>query len=316
MISIIIPTFNRSAELCRTITSTLDQSYQNLELLVIDNGPSTDDTHKLVESFGRYDDRVRYISTKQKGTIFSRNIGIRHSKGDIFLTIDDDIEFIEKNTLQRTVETFLSNNRIGVVGSIELPSPEICIPPGPAILSPETGRISPSGEFNTSFSLIEGHGITDVDHVRSAFMAVRMHLLKEIGGFDEAYNAKGMGFRYETDACMKIKKTGYRVVVNPEIKIWHKGADRVRGFKRGSGFSYFYYANRNHAYFMRKFFWHKNIIKHLTKDILIGAYRTPGLKWCLKRYKSEKNIKWILNAFISVWGKFTGNLMYHRLGVK
>ncbi len=312
MFSIIIPTFNRAENLSLCIKSTLKQSYRNFEILVIDNGPSTDNTNELVDNFRKKDDRIKYISTTQKGTIFSRNIGIRNSKGDIFLTLDDDIEFIEKDTLKKSVETFQSDDRIGIVGSIELPSPNTILSHGPETLPIDTGRISPQGELNTSFSLLEGHGITEVDHVRSAFMAVRMPLLKEMGGFDETYNAKGMGFRYETDACMKIKNMGYHVVVNPDIKIWHKGAKRARGFKRGTGFSYFYYANRNHAYFMRRFFWQNSIIRYIAKDILIGAYRTPGIKWCHKRYKNDKNLKWILNALISVLGKCAGNLMYHR----
>lgn len=316
-VSITIPTFNREKELYKAIQSILTQSYKDFELIVIDNGPSTDNTENVVKSFSQNNARIRYISTTLKGCIFARNIGAENAKGEILVTLDDDIEFIEPDTLRKLVRTYKEDSSIGIVGGIELRVPDQVVKKrGQSPLPPETGRISSNGEFNTSFSLIEGYGITEVDHVRSAFMAVRKDIFKKVGGFDEVYNACGMGFRYESDLCLKVQRSGYKVVVNPEIKIWHKGSVRSRGFARGRGLKYFLYANRNQIFFMRRFFWQTNPFRHLFKDILIGHYRTPGIIGCFKRFLSEKNLIWLPYAFAIIFGKINGYVSYNRYAKK
>jgi len=303
MLSIIIPTYNREKDLKDTIKSVLMQSYTDYEVLVVDNGPSTDNTRVVVESFE--DNRVKYIATDLKGCIFARNIGAEAARGEILLTLDDDIEFIEGNELARLVETYKNDNGIAIVGGIELSHRDEIIRKSVDVLPPEVGIISEKGDFNTSFKLIEGHGITEVDHVRSAFMGIRKEFFNRVGGFDEIYNARGLGFRYESDLCLKAKRTGYKVVVNPEIKIWHKGAPRTRGFKRGMGFSYYYYANRNQVYLMNKFFWNGRLSTFF-RDLLWGTYRTPGIGYCLLRSVTERNPGFAIQVFPSAIGKAVG----------
>lgn len=281
---------------------------------MVDNGPSTDKTKEVIEYFAKNDNRVNYISTTQKGCIVARNMGIENAKGEIFLTLDDDIEFLEPDTLQKLMNTFKADNKIGIVGSIELRKPNQRVPKGPDPLPAETGRISQNGEFNTAFGWIEGHGITEVDHVRSAFMAIRMDLFKSVGRFDEIYDAMGLGFRYETDICAKIKEIRFKVVVNPEIKIWHKVAKRSQGFERGKGFKYFYYANRNHIFFMRRFFWKKNSFEKLIMDILRGTRRCPGITQGIIKMRNDLNFMWPVYILASITGKILGYLRYSKYG--
>ena len=314
MLSIIIPTFNRAKYLKATLDSLLHQNYTDFEVFVVDNGPSTDKTKKILENFAKKDKRIKYISTTLKGCIFARNIGAENVKGEILVTLDDDIEFLEPATLKKLIDSFKANNKIGIVGSIELRKRDQIVPKGPKPLPSETGRISQSGEFNTAFGSIEGHGITEVDHVRSAFLAVRMDLFKFVGGFDEIYNAKGLGFRYESDLCLKIKEIGYKVVVNPEIKILHKGAKRSRGFERDKDLHYFYYANRNHIFFMRRFFWKKNAHTKLIKDILGGTRRLPGIKQGLIKMINDFDVIWPAYILSSIIGKISGYLRYSKYG--
>lgn len=314
IISIVIPTFNRENELKNVINSLLHQNYTNFEILIVDNGPSTDKTKEIVENYAREDKRFRYISTSSKGCIFARNIGAKSAKGEIILTLDDDIELLEPNTLKKLIDTFKKNDNIGIVGSIEIRKPDQIVPEGPNPLPVETGRISLNGKINRVFSLIEGHGITEVDHVRSAFMAIRGDLIELAGGFDEIYNARGLGFRYETDYCLKIKDLGYKVVVNPEIKIWHKGAKRSRGFGRGKGPYYFYYVNRNHIFFLRRFFWKKNSFRRLLIDILEGSSKFLGIKQGLIKMKKEFHFMWPIKIILSIIGKISGYLRYFKYG--
>jgi len=94
MISVIIPTFNRSAFLKKAIESVLSQGYQDLELIVVDDG-SEDDTPEVVANF---DFGIRYIKQKNKGPGAARNLGIKNSKGEFIAFLDSD-DWWEKDKL-------------------------------------------------------------------------------------------------------------------------------------------------------------------------------------------------------------------------
>ncbi|MDD5327112.1 MAG: glycosyltransferase [Phycisphaerae bacterium] len=94
-ISIVIPTYNRSRLLVRAVTSVLNQSYSNFELIIVDDA-STDNTEEVVSSFN--DERIRYIRhEKNKGEAAARNTGIKSAKyGYIAHQDSDDEWFPEK----------------------------------------------------------------------------------------------------------------------------------------------------------------------------------------------------------------------------
>ena len=92
-ISLIIPTYNCAFYLKRCIISALDQTYDNMEIIVVDDG-STDDTKNVVRSFG---DSVHYIFQKNRGLAGARNTGIKASKGDYLAFLDADDYFDKEN---------------------------------------------------------------------------------------------------------------------------------------------------------------------------------------------------------------------------
>ena len=94
-ISVIIPTFNRGNLIANSIKSVLNQTYKNLEIIVVDDG-STDNTTEEVSKI--MDERVRYIKlTKNSGGSNARNIGIQNASGKYISFQDsDDIYYPEK----------------------------------------------------------------------------------------------------------------------------------------------------------------------------------------------------------------------------
>lgn len=87
-VSVVIPTWNRSSLLERSIRSALAQSHPPLEVLVCDDG-STDDTEQVVRSIG--DSRVRWLPGERAGRpAVPRNRGIRAGKGEWIAFLDDD----------------------------------------------------------------------------------------------------------------------------------------------------------------------------------------------------------------------------------
>jgi glycosyltransferase involved in cell wall biosynthesis len=88
LVSVIIPTFNRSALLKRAIESVFSQTYKNWELIIIDNS-STDDSVMMVNKYNKKN--IKVIKVNNQGIIaYSRNIGIKNAKGDVIAFLDSD----------------------------------------------------------------------------------------------------------------------------------------------------------------------------------------------------------------------------------
>ncbi len=89
LVSVILPTWNRAGIIEEAISSVLSQTYENWELLIIDDG-SDDDTGTILEKIVRSDSRVKYHLIKHAGVAEARNFGLRHSKGELIAYIDSD----------------------------------------------------------------------------------------------------------------------------------------------------------------------------------------------------------------------------------
>jgi len=105
-VSVIIPTFSRAEVLPIAIRSVLNQTFQDLEILIVDDG-SSDTTQAVVKSFD--DDRIHYIRhPKPRGGAAARNTGIAHSRGEYVAFLDDDDEW-NPEKLTRQVEKIVAS---------------------------------------------------------------------------------------------------------------------------------------------------------------------------------------------------------------
>ncbi|MFX1500545.1 MAG: glycosyltransferase family 2 protein [Promethearchaeota archaeon] len=103
LISVIIPTYNRANLIEFAIKSVLNQSYKNIELIIVDDG-STDSTKKIIDSFK--DHRIKYIKQKHSGLpAVARNTGLKNARGEFIAFLDsDDIWFPQK--LEKQIKLF------------------------------------------------------------------------------------------------------------------------------------------------------------------------------------------------------------------
>ncbi|MGB0452220.1 MAG: glycosyltransferase family 2 protein [Bacteriovoracaceae bacterium] len=113
LISVIIPTFNRAQVLSRAIESVLNQSYQNFELIVVDDG-STDETEKLISEILE----AHLIKIENSGVSHARNVGVHKAKGEWLAFLDSDDEWL-KNKLEKQVEFLTSNPHLKIVHTNE-----------------------------------------------------------------------------------------------------------------------------------------------------------------------------------------------------
>lgn len=113
LVSVIIPTYKRSSMLDRAINSCLEQSYKELEVIVIDdNNPDSQyrvDTAKFMSQYSE-NPRVRYVEMpKNLGGVAARNMGISVAKGSYIAFLDDDDYFFEKKT-EKQLNFMIDNN--------------------------------------------------------------------------------------------------------------------------------------------------------------------------------------------------------------
>lgn len=114
-ISVIIITYNRANLLSKAITSVLNQSYQNLELIIIDDA-STDNTELLVKNFT--DNRIKYYKNDSNlGIAKSRNKGVSLANGEYVAMLDSDDYWLDCNKLQKQLDIFNQDEKIGLVGT-------------------------------------------------------------------------------------------------------------------------------------------------------------------------------------------------------
>lgn len=114
LVSIITPIYNGEKYLAKTIDSVLAQSYENFELIIINDG-STDQSKAVVKHYLK-DPRIHYFEQKNAGVANARNAGIKIAKGDFIALIDqDDIWLTHK--LQHQVDYLLNHPDCALVHS-------------------------------------------------------------------------------------------------------------------------------------------------------------------------------------------------------
>jgi len=108
LISIILPTYNRANLISETIDSILNQTYQNWELLVVDD-KSKDKTKQIISEYTNRDDRIKYLYNNYKpGPACARNFGFDNAEGDYIAFIDSDDLWIN-NHLENSFKVINSN---------------------------------------------------------------------------------------------------------------------------------------------------------------------------------------------------------------
>ncbi|MGN1327677.1 MAG: glycosyltransferase family 2 protein [Clostridia bacterium] len=115
-VSAIITTHNRCNFLKKAIESVLNQTYKNIECIVVDDN-SEDNTKEYMEKLIQSNNSIKYIRIDKKnlaGGAYARNLGIREANGDYIAFLDDDDEWFEKK-IEKQVKILEENNDVGLV---------------------------------------------------------------------------------------------------------------------------------------------------------------------------------------------------------
>lgn len=112
LVSLCIPCYNASSYIGETLNCLLNQSYQNLEIIVIDDH-STDQSLKIIKEFENKDQRIYFESAHSKGAAAARNQAYRQSKGALIIFFDAD-DWIPNNFIETQVKSLKSEHEVVV----------------------------------------------------------------------------------------------------------------------------------------------------------------------------------------------------------
>jgi len=255
LVSLIIITHNRLKMLRLTIESILRSTYRNLEIIVVDDA-SNDGTYEYITKHYPFIKIIR--NRREFFPSFSREIAYRLSKGEYLMFIDDDCILL-RDTISKLMNLMMSDPSIGVVG--------------PAVYTlgrkPQCfgGRILPFFWCRNNKRL-ERKKIIDSDFVQGTAMMVRRTVLKRVGGWDYKnfpWHAE------EVDLCLRIKRTGYRVVCYAPAKVIHLSTILIKVPNPTRA----YYAAKSRIKFYKRYFGTPFFLLHfLTINIAITFFYT------------------------------------------
>ena len=209
-ISLVVGTVGeRQGGIVRLLSSVAQQSHRNVEVVFVLQGPN--EIAGVIESFRSSVD-LSIVTTDEYGLSRARNIGVRHSSGEVIAFPDDDC-FYEPRALDNALEHMKRGEADVVVGSIVDPKsgqPFLRYPRGQVSMKPRHLWLAPS---------------ISIVMTREVFEAV--------SGFDERF---GLGGQYktgnETDLLFRIRENSpeWRFLFDPAVRIFHPKLKRDRDF--------------------------------------------------------------------------------------
>lgn len=107
LISVIVPVYNVEKYLPECIESIINQTYKNLEIILIDDG-SPDNSGKICDEYAGKDNRIKVIHKKNEGVSEARNVGMEVAKGN-YLTFVDSDDWIESVYIETLLKTLMEN---------------------------------------------------------------------------------------------------------------------------------------------------------------------------------------------------------------
>lgn len=112
MISVIVPVYNQEQFVNRCITAILNQTYADLELILVNDG-STDKSGEICREYSLKDDRIRLIEQENAGVSRARNAGLDCAIGDYIAFVDAD-DYIDRDTYRKCID-IIENNDVDLV---------------------------------------------------------------------------------------------------------------------------------------------------------------------------------------------------------
>jgi len=282
VISIVIPTFNAS----KTLFKTLESIYNNVnappyEVIVVDQF-SKDNTVDITKQFG-----VKVLMIKEKGAAIARNVGITKSRGEIIYFVDSDC-ILPNNTLIKLNQFFEKHKDADGVGGPLLPYEGKNVIQRFANENFLNIMRFPDRLYMSQCRIFRGTLIT-------GNCAYKRDLLIKLRGFDKSF----MNYGEDIELCWKALKKGAKLYFWPELKVYHIFPDNIKRLTK----QYFKWGIASSK--LRKKFWNKGNIDFFVYRLFLTSFLNI---LNLKNNNRFSDILRCYTIFVHTIGKLYGSI--------
>lgn len=202
LVTVLIPARNEEHFIAECLDSVLGQSYDNLDIVVVD-GASDDRTAEIVDDYAARDHRIRRVVNPARITPVSLNVGLAAARGELLVRIDAH-STVPANYVERAVQHLSSGDWGGVGGRKDAVG---LTPAGRAIAA---ALASPFGVGNSTYH--HGESVQNVDHI--PFGCYPVALARELGGWDERFTSH-QDFEFD----FRVRAHGKQLLFDPALRI-------------------------------------------------------------------------------------------------
>ncbi len=220
LVSIIMPMKDHHEMSDRCIESILQKStYENYEILVLDNRSEKPETAEWFEKIAKRDPRIRVLAADMEFNWSKiNNFGIYHAKGDVFIMLNNDTEVISPDWMERLAENAMRPD-IGVVGGLLLYEDNTIQHAGVVIgmngMADHVFKEMPTEHMGSPF--VSPMVSRNVLAVTGACMAISRNTIRKIGLFDESFIICGS----DVEICIRAYEHGLNNRYDVNVRLYH-----------------------------------------------------------------------------------------------
>jgi GT2 family glycosyltransferase len=225
LVSVLIPTRDHAGMLRRCLDSVARSTYERYEILLVENNSEEPETFRYYEELEAWP-RLHMVYWRQPFNYAAvMNYAAAQAGGEVLLLLNNDVEVINPDWMERLLEQAL-RPEVGGVGA-KLYYPNDTVQHGGVVL----GIHGVAAHVHTGFPRkAPGYGnrlvtVQNLSAVTAACFMLRKSVFDEVGGFDEEFPLQ---FN-DTDLCLRIGRQGYRIVWTPLAELYHHES-KTRGY--------------------------------------------------------------------------------------
>lgn len=223
LITVVIPTYGREEALQDSIVDVLKQDYPNFEVLVVDQTPKHQPEIQayLEEMVGA--GKIKWLRLDWASLPGARNYAVRRSSGEIILFIDDDVQ-LTPELLAAHAKNYLQNPEVGAVAGRVFDRMKLGDSGGDLQIEYLPPEAMDPGIAWYHIDLVHTIKPQQVLTARGCNMSFRREIFTKYGlRFDERFG--GSAVREESDFCLRVRQTGYKIWYDPEAHLVHLGEE-------------------------------------------------------------------------------------------
>ncbi len=262
LVSIVIPCYNHGDYLLDAINSVLEQSFRNIEIIVVNDGSDDKETLEILNSINN--PLIKILSQENAGPVIARNNALKIAKGKYFIPLDAD-DLICHDTIENAVKAIERD-------------PEIAVVHGDCQYFGEKNHLFVPDKVNAKNILI-GRSIP-------LCTLIRKEAFDQVGGFDEFLSRKGLE---DWDLWLTLLEKGWKFEYLSGIQFKIRDINSSRTYQVANKNlpelkSYIY---KKHSDLLAKefeLFYHENKNLKNTQDYQIGNMILKPFRWIKKRF--------------------------------